>query len=350
MTLPKRLLDAASTDETREVLHGAFIDAEARSIICCDGKILTQTPIPGDAPVKPGYITPAIWKVAKARNAKAMEFDYAAGLLNGEPIEAPDAYNYPNYKQVMPQGEPVYRISLDPKLIANIAASFGQKDESITFHLFADEFSPASITMRDKSGVIMPMRGGDDHGLLVATDADAEKLRAEVASLRKALSERSGNSKDAEADVQVIDALRAELFQQRARVKELEAILNTATKPAGKATPPDPKPKEKSPVPAATAPPTLTRNDAKEGIELRFNGKPDDATRAELKAAGFRWLPRQEGQPWAAKYTEERWLFAQHLATGSAYTPMPEPEEPTASPAPAVIPDPRVRKIEVPDF
>jgi hypothetical protein len=355
MTLPKRLLDAASTDETRQVLHGAYIDTEARAIICTNGRILTMTPIPGDAPVKPGYISPDTWKIAKARNSKAMEFDYASGLLNGESTDMPEDLGvYPNWRQVYPTEIPAYRITLNPKFIADIAGSFGQKDEGLTFHFSADALSPAKVTMGDKSAVIMPMRGEEESGLLTATDADAEKLRAEVADLQKALLSRMSECSDKPittiADEGEIAALRTALFEARARVKELESIVarKHATAPAGKAPSLDPKPKEKAPVPPATERPTITRNDEKNGIELRFNGKPDDATRDSMKAQGFRWLPRQAGQPWAAKYTEERWLYAQHLATGSAYTPMPE--SPTSEATPPITPDPRVRKIEVPDF
>ena len=91
--------------------------------------------------------------------------------------------------------------------------------------------------------------------------------------------------------------------------------------------------KEKPPVPMATRPPALSRNARRNGIELRFDGKPDDATRDSLKARGWRWLPSQPGQPWAVRYSEEEFLFANHLATGDAYTPMPVPP---AEPPPPV--------------
>ncbi len=80
------------------------------------------------------------------------------------------------------------------------------------------------------------------------------------------------------------------------------------------------KDRPKREVPAATAPPVMTRNEQHQGIELRFNGKPDDATREAMKAHGFRWLPRQEGQPWAAKYSEERWVFATEISEQTAET------------------------------
>lgn len=364
MQLPKKLLAAASTDQTRIVLHSAMIDADNRRIVTTNGRIMCAIPIPGDAPIMPGYITPEMLNIAKARNKRALEYDYAAGTINGEPIVTPEGFyekfgTYPNYQQVIPTDLPVYRIVLNPKYIQAIADGFGtESDAGLTFEFTNDGLCPAIIRQGESLAVIMPMRGATESGLLVASDKDAEKLRKEVASLHKALSERSdiAHTPAAEADVKVIDDLRNALFQERARVKELEAKLSGNAKPADPKATLAPAPKPKREVGLAIGPPTIGRNAEKDGIELRFNGKPDDATRASLKAHGFRWCPGQPGQPWAAKYTEERWIFANHLATGSAYTPMPEPEtspETTPQNAPQAsphVPDPRVRKIHIPDF
>jgi hypothetical protein len=311
----------------------------------------------------PGYITPEMLNIAKARNKKALEYDYAAGTINGEPLVTPKDFQekfgtYPNYQQVIPTDLPVYRIALNPKFIQSIADAFGtDSDNGITFEFTNDGLCPAIIRQKENLAVLMPMRTDKDCGLLVASDKDAEKLRKELATLRKAWdarqserSDKSPNNPGHSSDDAMIQALRTEMLAARARVKELEAKLAESAIPPVPKSPAAPAPKPKAEVPAASAPPTIGRNAEKDGIELRFNGKPDDATRASLKANGFRWCPSQPGQPWAAKYTEERWLYAQHLATGSAYTPMPEPEASDESPAPAVTPDPRVRKIEVPDF
>ena len=74
----------------------------------------------------------------------------------------------------------------------------------------------------------------------------------------------------------------------------------------------------------------LSRNAERNGIELRFNGKPADATRDAMKARGFRWLPGKPGQPWAARYSEEAWVLATALAEGRPVNivPMPVPPVP----------------------
>jgi hypothetical protein len=115
-----------------------------------------------------------------------------------------------------------------------------------------------------------------------------------------------------------------------AKVKDLEgkvadAMAAPPVKPLDKAPTAAPQkgPKEKPHVSMATRPPVVSHNAERNGIELRFDGKPGDATRESLKAHGWRWLPGQPGQPWAVRYSEEEWLFANHLANGDAYTPMP---------------------------
>jgi len=170
------------------------------------------------------------------------------------------------------------------------------------------------------------------------------------------LSERSDSpAPAATADASMIEALQTSLFVERAKVKQLEARLA--------ATPPVVKPLDAKPAAAtkargkidltkhATAPPVLTLNAERGGIELRFNGKPDEATLAALTAAKWRWAARQPGTPWYAKHTEEQYLFAQSLATGSSYTPMPVwPEPEPAAAIPQDAPAPRSRTIITPNF
>lgn len=59
---------------------------------------------------------------------------------------------------------------------------------------------------------------------------------------------------------------------------------------------------------------TVTRNLEKNGIELRFDEKPDIATRAALKDAGFRWSTRQ--QLWYAKSTLKSETLASEVTEG----------------------------------
>ncbi|QWU14398.1 hypothetical protein SAMN04487895_101707 [Paenibacillus sophorae] len=60
---------------------------------------------------------------------------------------------------------------------------------------------------------------------------------------------------------------------------------------------------------------TLTINEEKNGIELKFNGKPSSDIITSLKENGFRWS--SYGGKWWAKQTEERLAFAQSLINGN---------------------------------
>ena len=57
---------------------------------------------------------------------------------------------------------------------------------------------------------------------------------------------------------------------------------------------------------------TLTENDAKNGVEIRFPGKPSPAVIASLKANKFRWSRR--GGFWFSKRTVESLAFARELS------------------------------------
>ena len=56
---------------------------------------------------------------------------------------------------------------------------------------------------------------------------------------------------------------------------------------------------------------TMTMNNAKQGIEIRFNGKPDSSIIGSLKDNGFRWSPKQK--MWYAKQSEDRLAFVATL-------------------------------------
>lgn len=183
----------------------------------------------------------------------------------------------------------------------------------------------------------------------------AEKS-ATISELRKQLSERSDIPTPRTADDATIAAFTQSLCEERARVRQLEsqlaamsvAVVNpldaNPAAPRGKRKDKSGTPKAPTIVPMATGRPEITRNAEKDGIELRFNGKPDDATREAMKARGWRWYPGQPGQPWAHKYNEEDWIFAQSLATGSQFTPMPE----TQAPPPAAMPSPEAAAVTPP--
>lgn len=56
---------------------------------------------------------------------------------------------------------------------------------------------------------------------------------------------------------------------------------------------------------------SVVLNNEKNGIEIRFDGKPDASILESLKANGFRWSVKQK--MWYAKQTDERMTFAGNL-------------------------------------
>lgn len=64
---------------------------------------------------------------------------------------------------------------------------------------------------------------------------------------------------------------------------------------------------------------TLTMNDPKRGVELRFSGKPDVAIRDRLKALGFRYSRPQN--MWYARQTDDTLAFAQSICSADGHSP-----------------------------
>lgn len=77
---------------------------------------------------------------------------------------------------------------------------------------------------------------------------------------------------------------------------------------------------------------TMTMNNAKQGIEIRFDGKPDGSIIGSLKDNGFRWSPKQK--MWYAKQSEDRLAFA---ATLDGIEIEEIPDQPTASAEPEIF-------------
>ena len=71
---------------------------------------------------------------------------------------------------------------------------------------------------------------------------------------------------------------------------------------------------------------TYTLNNAFNGIEITFDGKPAENIREQLKAAGFRW--HNKNKLWYAKQSAERLALAEALASGTAPKAETEKAEP----------------------
>lgn len=72
---------------------------------------------------------------------------------------------------------------------------------------------------------------------------------------------------------------------------------------------------------------TYALNEAHNGIEITFDGKPSEAIRTALKSNGYRW--HKQKKLWYAKQTAERLALAESLAEGRTEA------EPRQTPQPA---------------
>lgn len=77
--------------------------------------------------------------------------------------------------------------------------------------------------------------------------------------------------------------------------------------------------------------PKYERNTEKNGLEVSFEGIPDDAIRTELKESGFRW--HRVNKFWYAKETPERLALIERICSGSAPSAAKSSKKPTASAA-----------------
>ncbi len=323
LKIPKNLLKSASTDKTRPVLQDAYIDTEARAIVCTNGRVLTKIPIPGAGKVKKCRITPQDLKIAKALDAKNLIFDWHAGTLNGHPLEngGECPMNFPAWQQVIPREKPQFRVSFNPHLLQDIIESLGGNDIgkiTMEFSEVTDQKSPPPMMIKfgESIGILMPMSCEEPVGILQKIKAPKEQETPQEKIEETPIDSGAGEHSPTN---------EAPPFRDPT---EEPAEKPSATKPKkAKEAAPEKQPKKpRKQSPLATAPPILTRNQERNGIELRFNGRPDDITRERMKAAGFRYYFAQEGRPWCATYTEERLILAQSIAEMPANPATDQPE------------------------
>ncbi|NPV80789.1 MAG: DEAD/DEAH box helicase family protein [Firmicutes bacterium] len=132
------------------------------------------------------------------------------------------------------------------------------------------------------------------------------------------------------------------------KIRELE-ISETSPAPAPAA--------HEAPVAPASVAPThgttgvqVTQNEEKDGVEIRFQSKPDASVISQLHHLGFRWSPKQK--MWYGKRTPERIEFANSLAGQQAPVPQAEGSVPTLQVpprelSPATEPSSAIIKSEV---
>lgn len=318
--LPAHLF-ASAGDKTRPFISSAYVDGEERSVVATNGRSMAILTIPFKGTLRTGFITPELWaKVKKDKKPKEpFALDPIAGTLNGIPYpeKHPEGHNFPRWKSVVPAFQPSHRIHFDPELLFDLAQSLRNdpKQKAVTLEFSPDGEAPIRILTSAGQGVLMPMKieGFGPSGQL----------------------ERSNGKRATKAEN---PAPAPPIEREPARqAPETPATPTPAPTPVNAPSPEAARPKFQGPkakpraeAVEATAPPELTRNEKRNGIELRFNGKPSEAVRDSMKAHGFRWLPSQPGQPWAARYSEEAWVFATSLAEARSTTTHPVLPESTS--------------------
>lgn len=87
---------------------------------------------------------------------------------------------------------------------------------------------------------------------------------------------------------------------------------------------------------------TVTKNE-RNGVEIRFPTKPDDATRERLKRAGFRWHGGRGC--WYHRMTPENWTFATDFVASSKLNVESSPPA-TCNPQPAPTVSTAIIKVD----
>lgn len=270
--LTKGILKSLSTNKSHKIFQSIYLDAENSAAVASNGMQLVYHPMKFPKGFKSRVITSDTLKKAGTSSPQSpfiLDLKSEPPTIQGSKatVEIPESEaTYPNWKQVIPEIETRIRIGLDPVKLQNLANSIGvEKDHPIILEASASGNEPYRVISAEHkaTGILMPMLS-EGYQLGIIGDPPAS---------------------------------------------EPHSTLDT---PA--ASPRPTRRKEKKPVAPATEPPVMTRNHDRNGIELRFNGKPDDHTRQQLKAHGFRWGPSLPGKPWYARYTEERLTFATQIA------------------------------------
>ena len=234
MLISKRTLDSvipfAGKDDVRDILNGIRLESSGK-LIATDGHMLgiftPGAPLPdtdfpnvgqleGDQPpLEPctlaidgiQTLAKAIPKKNKMPIVKHALLDHAASNANGKAVfhvtdlDNPQRVNvakldgnFPQYDQVLPKDEPVYRMALDAALLSRLikAADAVRSDNDMTlieFEFFASHSSPLRATVTNKDGdtltaVVMPLSSKciDNKKIGLLIPHIAEPVRSEIAS------------------------------------------------------------------------------------------------------------------------------------------------------------------------
>lgn len=151
----------------REVLKHVYVeqDGEGKPVaVATDGRMLACVPVelePGDTAglVTVEALTQAR-KLARSGEMAQVEANGCLKLANGATLPRPEL-QYPNWRQVVPQGEPRFRFALSAERLLAIAQALGAKESQVVLE-FTDELSPVRVRAvgcnSEALGVLMPVR------------------------------------------------------------------------------------------------------------------------------------------------------------------------------------------------
>ena len=273
--IPKAIITKL-TDKSRPIIDGVYLDPEKSALVVTNGRSLIKTPtefpkdfaalfIPSSEFEKAGKTKPSIpFTIEVHGDDIEITGSVKTIKITRDELAENSPGKFPAWTQVVPNSKPKVRLSFSANVLASLAAALSTNNGQIYIETDGDQFTPLTVYgEKDSSiGVLMPMRGNEG----IRSDDDIAR-------------DNWGNP--------------------------------AATTPEPEPEPEKPKRKETAP---ATSPPTLKRNARHNGIELYFDGKPDDETREAMKSHGFRWGAGIKGKPWYARYTEERMTMACKLA------------------------------------
>ena len=281
---------AASKDPTREVIN--YIKVDGDIAIATDGRILSTVKGPEISALKDG-----LYRIVKFIKSEVQIQLHDVNL------------NFPNWKQVVPSNystlgkikEKEVKMNCAPSLISIASLSIFNPDNISRIipptpdFSFGHEYNPLNFTENDI--LIRPP-------LVIEACHEKHDYKSVCMPMK--------------SETDLLDKhIRAEAYY-------LDALNNPKQQP----TPPTENPKavekrepEKVEEETEKIHPTLSRNEEKNGIELRFPERPTSEILAAMKNHGFYWCKRKDGKPWVAKYTEERYIFADNLSKGIALFP-----------------------------
>ena len=157
------------TGSGRDVLKHVQIerDGSGKAVaVATDGRMLACVPVELEEGDTPGLVSiEALGQARKLARKGEMARLEANGVLilpNGATYPRPDSENlkYPNWRQVVPNEEPRFRIALSAERLLAIAEALGAKESQVVLE-FTDKLSPVrvkALASDEAIGVLMPVR------------------------------------------------------------------------------------------------------------------------------------------------------------------------------------------------